>query len=280
MQRRLLDSNAAVNDEYGLASISRVTPRLFMHRFFIEPERSRGMQIELSEREVHHAATVLRLREGDRVAALDGAGSQMLCLVEKIGRRSIILRVTERSSVSRLPYELTLVQALPKGKTMEMIVQKATELGAARVVPILAERTVTHLDEESAETKVQKWNWIAIDAIKQCGNPWLPRISSPVTPGRFLAEEECAELNLLATFQTDAKQARVHLRDFLSESGKKPKSVSVWVGPEGDFTPGEIEAIRSAGALPITLGPLVLRSDTAAFYCLSVLSYELQSENC
>ncbi|HEV8544220.1 MAG TPA: RsmE family RNA methyltransferase [Verrucomicrobiae bacterium] len=250
-----------------------------MHRFFIEPEQSRGERINLSEREFHHAGAVLRLKEGERVSALDGAGSELLCVVEKITKRGITLRVTQRNSVPRLPYALTLVQAIPKGKTMELVVQKAAELGAARVVPIVAERTVTHLDEDNAETKVQKWNWVAIDAIKQCGSAWLPTIPPPRTPAQYLASAERSELNLIATLQPDAQHPRVHLRDFQHEKSRKPKTVSVWVGPEGDFTPAEINAVRSAGALPISLGPLILRSETAAIYCLAVLSYELQAES-
>jgi 16S rRNA (uracil1498-N3)-methyltransferase len=250
-----------------------------MHRFFVEPELSRGERIELSGREFHHATNVLRLKEGDGVTVLDGAGSELLCVADKIARRGITLRVNRRNSIPRLPYALTLVQAIPKGKTMELIVQKAAELGAARVAPITAERTVAHLDEENAETKVQKWNWVAIDAIKQCGSAWLPRLLPPSTPAQYLAGDERSELSLIATFEPDAKHPRAYLREFIQEKGRKPASLSVWIGPEGDFSPAEIKLIRGAGALPISLGPLVLRSETAAIYCLSVLSYELQGES-
>ena len=248
-----------------------------MHRFFIEASQSADQVIELSEREAHHAAAVLRLQAKDRVVALDGRGSELLCQVEEIKKNRVTLRVYQRNSVPPLPYQLTLVQSIPKGKTMEAIVQKATELGAWRVAPILADRTVTHIDKENTETKVDKWNWIAIDSIKQCGSAWTPRISEPVTPAQYLANPEKCELSLIATLQADAKHPRVCLRDFAQENGRLPKSIAVWVGPEGDFTPAEINAIRSAGALPITLGQLILRSETAAFYCLSVLNYELQA---
>jgi 16S rRNA (uracil1498-N3)-methyltransferase len=248
-----------------------------MHRFFIEPEKSRESLIELSDREFHHASNVLRLREGERVAALDGQGSELSCTVEKIGKRGITLRVCQRNTVPPLPYQITLLQALPKGKAMEGIVQKAAELGAFRVVPIMAERTVTQIDPESSGGKLEKWNWIAIDAIKQCGSPWLPQIDEPATPAQYLARAERSEFHLLASLQDDARHPRIPLRDFQQEKGRKPTSVSVWVGPEGDFTPAEINAIRGAGAVPITLGQLILRSDTAAIYCLSILNYELQA---
>jgi 16S rRNA (uracil1498-N3)-methyltransferase len=248
-----------------------------MHRFYIEPERSGDSLIELSEREAHHATHVLRLQPKDRVVALNGQGAELLCHIEEIGKKRVTLRVYQRNAVPPLPYRLTLVQAIPKGKTMETIVQKATELGAWRVVPILADRTVAHIDKEKTETKIEKWNWISVDSIKQCGSAWIPHISEPITPTQYLANPERCELNLIATLQPDAKHPRTYLQDFQQEKGRRPKSVAVWVGPEGDFTPAEINTVRSAGALPITLGQLVLRSETAAFYCLSVLNYELQA---
>lgn len=248
-----------------------------MHRFFIDAALTNEPLIALSERESHHAATVLRLQPKDRVVALDGQGAELLCHVEEIGKNRVTLRVYQRNHIAPLPCRLTLLQAIPKGKTMETIVQKATELGAWRVVPLLADRSVIHIDKENTETKLEKWNWIAIDSIKQCGSAWVPHISEPQTPAHYLAHPEKSELTLIATLQPDAKHPRVHLRDFTEESGRLPKSIAVWVGPEGDFTPAEINSIRSAGALPITLGPLVLRSETAAFYCLSVLNYEVQA---
>jgi len=248
-----------------------------MHRFYVEPARSGNDTIDLNEREAHHGANVLRLREGERVVALDGQGSELCCTVQKVSKRGLTLSVYQRNKIPPLPYQLTLVQAIPKGKTMETIVQKAAELGAARVVPIMTDRTVTQIDEERSESKIEKWNSIAIDAIKQCGSAWLPKIMEPVKPSQHLSGGERSELNLIASLQPGAKHPRLHFHDFIQKRGRKPKSVSVWVGPEGDFTPAEVNSVLAAGALPVTLGPLVLRSETAAFYCLSMVNYELQS---
>ena len=250
-----------------------------MHRFYVDPQQSGNDLIELSEREAHHAANVLRLKEGERVVALDGQGSELCCTVQRVAKRGVTLAVYQRNKVPPLPYQLTLVQAVPKGKTMETIVQKAAELGAHRVVPILTDRTVTQIDEDRSESKVEKWTWIAIDAIKQCGSTWLPQISDPIKPSQYLATGERSELSLIASLQPGAKHPRLHFREFLQDRGRTPKSISVWVGPEGDFTPAEVNTVLSSGALPITLGPLVLRSETAAFYSMSVVNYELQSPN-
>ena len=248
-----------------------------MHRFYVDPEQSGKEVIELSEREAHHGANVLRLKPGERVVALDGQGSELCCTVQNVSKRGLTLAVYQRNKIPPLPYQLTLVQAIPKGKTMETIVQKAAELGASKVVPIITDRTVTQIDEDRSESKVEKWTWIAIDAIKQCGSAWLPRIEDPTKPSQHLASGDRTEISLIASLQPGAKHPRLHFRDFLQERGRKPKSISVWVGPEGDFTPAEINSVLASGALPITLGPLVLRSETAAFYCLSMVNYELQS---
>src|SRR5688500_7609443 len=126
-----------------------------MHRFYIEPGQSGNSTVILSEREVHHATKVLRIEVGERVVALDGAGSELLCQVDAITRHDVRLKVQQRSNISPLPYQLTLVQAITKTKTMEVIVQKATELGVHRIVPVITERSVPHLDDERADAKVE-----------------------------------------------------------------------------------------------------------------------------
>lgn len=248
-----------------------------MHRFYVEPRQSENELIALSDREAHHALNVLRLKEGERVVALNGEGAELSCTVEKLGRREVTLRVYQRNAIPPLPCQVTLVQAVPKGKAMEIIVQKAAELGAWKIVPVFSERTVAHLDEDRSESKAEKWRWIAIDAIKQCGSAWLPKFAEPLKPSQQLAAGDRSDLTLIASLQPGAKHPRRYFNEFAAEKKRKPKSITVWVGPEGDFTPAEVNSVIGAGALPITLGPLVLRSETAAIYCLSVINYEMHA---
>lgn len=245
----------------------------FMHRFFVAPEEARGKVITLSPAELHHAVTVLRVREGDRVAILDGAGHEFLCEARRAARDELEFAVVQTNSIPPLPCQLTLIQALTKGKSMDLIVQKATELGAHRIVPIVSERSIP----EPGEEKVAKWVATAIESIKQCGSPWLPIIDPPRAAREFLAALGKWDLQLVASLQPNARHPRERLEQYRVEHGRDPKKVAVWVGPEGDFTPAEMHAISGAGALPITLGPLILRSETAAVYCLSILNYELQA---
>ena len=244
-----------------------------MHRFYIAPEETGGKVLTLSSAQTHHAKTVLRIREGERVSLLDGAGHEYLCETRGSERSGLEFRVVQTNSIPPLPCQITLIQALTKGKSMDLIVQKATELGAHRIIPVISERSVPELGEE----KVAKWMATAIESIKQCGSAWLPKIDPPRPAMAVLTEPGPWDLRLVASLQPNARHPRERCDEYRRERGSAPRSVAVWVGPEGDFTPAEIHAISGSGAWPITLGPLILRSETAAIYCLSILNYELQT---
>jgi 16S rRNA (uracil1498-N3)-methyltransferase len=248
-----------------------------MHRFYLPPEQCGQPVLTLEEGEAHHALHVLRLRAGERAVVLDGAGHEFLCEVTEASRNALKLTVVQKNTTAPLPYRITLLQAIPKGKLMEAIVQKATELGVYRIVPLVSERVVSQLDSDSAESKTQKWQATAIEALKQSGCPWLPIIERPLAVKEYIGRQEKFDLPLIASLQGDSRHPRDWFRAFASERQRRPQSLCVWVGPEGDFTPAEMNAVRSGGGLPITLGRQILRTETAAIYCLSVLNYEMQS---
>ncbi len=248
-----------------------------MHRFHLPPGECREDIVTLAGREAHHGLHVLRLERGARVSVLDGVGHEYKCEVCEVSRQDIRLVIVERKLIPRKPWQITLLQAIPKGKLFEDVVQKATELGAARIVPLLSERVVSHLDADGARGKAEKWRLTAIEAIKQCGSAWLPQVEVPVTPKDFLARGEKFDLPLIASLHDEPHHAREWFSAFALKHGRPPQSVCVWIGPEGDFTKDEVDAVKSAGASPISLGDLVLRTDTAAIYCLSILNHELQA---
>jgi len=247
-----------------------------MHRFYLPPERCRDNSLCLKGSEAHHALHVLRLKRGERVTVLDGAGNEFLCTLESATKESLTLAVAKKKSTPAPPCPITLLLAIPKGKIIEGIVQKAVELGAQRIVPLLTERVVTQLDGGGAESKRQKWQQVAIEAIKQCGATWLPTVEAPQTIAEFLARGETIELSLVGSLQTARSHPREWFRKFQQQHERLPHSAGVWIGPEGDFTLPELQAIEAAGAKPITLGELTLRVETAAIYCLAFLNYELQ----
>jgi 16S rRNA (uracil1498-N3)-methyltransferase len=249
-----------------------------MNRFYLPPGHCAGDTLRLDGREAHHALHVLRLKRGELVTVLDGVGNEFLCAVKTSSRHAVTLSVSLKNFMPPLPCSITLLQAVPKGKTIESIIQKAVELGARRIVPLLTEHVVTRLDDRDAADKRTKWQQVAIEAIKQCGAAWLPEIEAPMTIEQFLARQEKFDLSLIGSLQKERRHPRECLSGFQAQHKRLPQSVGVWIGPEGDFTPEELEAIQASGALPVSLGRLVLRVETAAIYCLSILNYELNSQ--
>jgi 16S rRNA (uracil1498-N3)-methyltransferase len=243
-----------------------------MHRFYIPPETWNPDALALDEAETHHAVDVLRMNPGDRAVVFNGRGVEATVEIAAITRKSVTLRKVLQGKTAPIGCQITLAQAVAKGKAMDLIIQKAVELGAAAISPLLSERTVIQVEDDDAARKQQKWQAAAIEAAKQCGQNWLPNVDLPRSPKEFFAHPVRYDLMLIASLQPDA----MHLKNLLAEyTGKKPNSVLILVGPEGDFTPAEIGLAKSHGCRPITLGPIVLRTETAAIYCLSVLSYEL-----
>jgi 16S rRNA (uracil1498-N3)-methyltransferase len=249
-----------------------------MHRFYLPPKNCAGNSLRLDGREAHHALKVLRVKYGELVAVLDGNGNEFLCTVENCSRDAVTLSVSLKNFKPPPLCQITLLVAIPKGKIIESIIQKSVELGAHRVAPILSERVVTQLDGESGEHKREKWEQVGIEAIKQCGASWLPKIDAPVTIEQFLARKEKFDLALVGSLQKERRHLHEVFQEFEKANGRSPKTVGVWIGPEGDFTLDELRAIENSGAHPVSLGNLVLRVETAAVYCLSVLNYELQRD--
>jgi 16S rRNA (uracil1498-N3)-methyltransferase len=236
-----------------------------MHRLFLADGGKRGSDFEIAGREAHHALHVLRVRKGESVLLLDGQGGEHVGEVREAKRHSLMVEVKKNRKSERAPYQLTLFQALPKGKAFETILQKATELGAYRIVPLITERVVTRAE------KHEKWQWVMIDAMKQCGNPWMPLLDPPQKFAEVVERVKEFDLSLVGSLHA----GRRHPREWFE--GRKVMSVAVWVGPEGDFTPGEMDALISAGVKPISLGRLVLRSDTAAICSLAIINHELEA---
>jgi 16S rRNA (uracil1498-N3)-methyltransferase len=232
-------------------------------------------EIRLSPEESHHLVTVNRCGRGDPVVVFDGHGREWLTECTDPARGGAVLRVKETKQAKPLPCTITLGQALPKGAVMDDIIRQATEIGAARIVPLLSERTQVHLDGDRAGKKAEKWRTTAIEAAKQCGNPWLPEIV-PIQPlANFIPSAKDFDLKLVASLHAGTTTLKKSLAGYVARQGRAPQKVLWLVGPEGDFSPTEMTAAITAGFQPITLGPLVLRSDTAAICALSILSYEL-----
>ena len=248
-----------------------------MHRFYISPEDWNPGGLKLAGAEAHHARDVLRMRVGEKLVIFNGRGHEITAEIVDLGSNEIGLRKLHEAETPPLQCRIVLGQAIPKGKNMDLIVQKAVEIGATEIAPIISDRTIVQVDSENAAQKQSKWQQIAVEAAKQCGQNWLPHVHAPRKLSEFFspAAAESFDLQLIGSLQPGARHLKQVLADYSNEHQRLPRSVLMLVGPEGDFTPAELALARRNGCQPITLGPIILRVETAAIYCLSILSYEL-----
>lgn len=245
------------------------------YRFYLPPERWTEEMPELDGSDSHHCADVLSLEVGQTVVIFDGLGKVAEAVLTGVHRKHCRLRIGPAHVTSALRCEITLAQAIPKGKNMNLILQKGVELGVSRIVPLITSRTVVRMDEASdAGRKRERWQQIVLESCKQCGRNSIPMVNAPLSVEQFLRELPSPEILLLASLQPDARPIKEVLAR-VATPDERPSSVTVMVGPEGDFTPDEITLIKGAGAAAVTLGPTILRAETAALYCLSVLGHEL-----
>lgn len=245
------------------------------HRFYLPPEAWSPPDATLDEAESHHCLNVLRLAVDDRIILFDGQGRESVATISAVAKSAVSLRLGPINRTPKLRCEITLAQAIPKGKNMDLIVQKAVELGVSKIVPLVSDRAVVRIDESDADSKREKWTSVVIEAAKQCGQNWLPEVTSPLTPREFFATNPKADLMLVGSLQPDALPLKTLLREY--SPANWPRSVIALIGPEGDFTPAELGLARSGGCRALSLGPIVLRTETAALYTLSILAHELQA---
>jgi len=248
-----------------------------MYRFYLASEQWLLLEPKLNASDTHHALHVLRRQKGDSILIFDGAGNQAVAKIIGIEQKrepQAILSIGIHATLPPPTCELTLAQAVPKNKNMDLIIQKAVELGVSRIIPILTERTILkHMDHEDAIKKQKRWQQIALEACKQSGQNWLPLIEEPIELltriERLIPQER--QLLLIASLEARKDTLKNVIARF-----PNPTAVTIMIGPEGDFTPQEYRAASDYGFQPIDLGPITLRTETAAFYCLSILSYEFK----
>ena len=232
-----------------------------MTRVFVDTPLAAGASVELTGDAGNHVTRVLRLREEDALTLFDGRGGEYAARIAQIRRGGVRVEVGEHSAVEReSPLELTLLQSIARGERMDLIVQKATELGVTRLVALETERSVVRLDAKQAERKAAHWRAVAIAACEQCGRNRVPAVEAPVDYAAALRRDAVLKLLLDPT----AKQP-------ISRAGADVRSIALLIGPEGGFTDMESELARRADFEPRHMGPRVLRTETAAITALAAL---------
>ena len=246
-----------------------------MHRCYLTQAPFHAGMLEITGDEARHALRVMRLRVGDLCEVFDGAGNAARCvLAAASGHSSMCLQVQELLPPMPPVADITLALAIPKGSNMDLIVQKAVELGVSRIVPLITERTIVRIKSSEAADKADKWRRTVLEACKQCGVNSLPVVEEPQSYQKFLQSADLPALRVQCAIVPHARP----LREVMEEGRTKGQNACVLlIGPEGDFAPDEYAAGEEAGFIPTGLGPIILRVETAVFMARSAARYGLDA---
>ena len=248
-----------------------------MHHFFVRPEQISGKEAYIEGPDWNHAANVLRVRPGEQVLLSVGEDWNYLCTVREVdraGQRILLSVLEENRDVRELPVKISLYQGLPKSDKMELIIQKAVELGAARVVPVETARCVVKLDRKKAESKRARWQAISESAAKQSGRSVIPEIAMPMKYAAALKEAADSDVRLIPYENAEGME---RTRKIL-ESVQPGQKIAVFIGPEGGFEETEIRQAEEAGFEAVALGKRILRTETAGFVVLSLLMAQTEGK--
>ncbi len=237
-------------------------------RVHVEAPLSVGSRIAVEGTAANHIARVLRLRAGDALTLFNGNGAEFAATIEELHRDAAMVRIDTERAVSReSPLSLTLAQGISRGERMDWILQKATELGGSRIVPLFTERSVVRLDSRQAERKLQHWRAVAIAACEQCGRNRVPEIALPTDLFEFLRSATQPRTTRLLLSPNAAAS--------IDEVGADTAGITVLIGPEGGLTDDEQEVALRSGFTPVRMGPRILRTETAAIAALCILQQRL-----
>jgi 16S rRNA (uracil1498-N3)-methyltransferase len=244
-----------------------------MPRFYIQPQSISQDRVVISGLQAHHITNVLRLKIGDEITLFDGKGYEYQAKIVELQRGKLIAHVQAKLEPAvESPLDIVLGQALIKGDKMELIIQKATELGVSRIVPLKTTYS-RRTNPESLARKQERWQKIVTEATQQCNRIKLPRIDAPLKLSEFCTKFKAAELKLIF-WEQKKEQGNERLTDI-----KAVNQIALLIGPEGGFTPHEIQAAQEHGFIPLGLGPRILRAETAAIIALTIVQYQLGDLN-
>lgn len=245
-----------------------------MYQFFVSPDQIQGKKIIITGKDVNHIKNVLRMKAGEEIAVSNGVdGREYRCGIQEILEEEVIceLRFIEEEGVE-LPSRITLFQGLPKADKMELIIQKAVELGVYEIIPVSCKRAVVRLDEKKEKSKISRWQGIAEAAAKQSKRGIIPSVGAVMSMKEAIAYSRSAKVRIipyeLAENMADTKK--------IINSLQPGEDIAVFIGPEGGFEESEVQAAMEEGIQPVTLGKRILRTETAGLTVLSWIMYQLE----
>lgn len=247
-----------------------------MYRFYVSADQLAEKEVFISGGDVNHIKNVLRLEVGDWIVACDGNGTDYVSRIQSICSDEVVASIEKvQPTGTELPVRITLFQGMPKKDKLELIIQKAVELGACEIVPVMTKRTVVKLSEEKKINKrLERWQSIAYAAAKQCDRGIIPTVHKPVSYEEALAMADQLDYNVIPyELQTGMEEARK-----IVAQACKQRSLGIFIGPEGGFEPEEVERAMTRNIHPMTLGKRILRTETAGMALLSILMFQMQGE--
>lgn len=246
-----------------------------MYRFYVDASQRKEDEIRIVGEDVNHIKNVLRMKEKEEIVICDGQGKDFYCIIEAVSNSEIITKVLEeKPSGTELGAKVYLFQGLPKKDKMELIIQKAVELGVYEVIPVITRRTIVKFDDKKELKKIERWQSIAESAAKQSMRGIIPRIRKPMTYKEALAFAGELDYNVIPY----EKEAGIEEAKQIIKGVKGSTSVGVFIGPEGGFEESEINDAIANHIKPMTLGKRILRTETAGLTILSLLMFELEQD--
>ena len=245
-----------------------------MYHFFVSEEQINGENAYIEGSDVNHIANVLRMKPGEELLISVKGDWDYLCKIVDIETDRVNLKVLESMEQRELPVNITLLQGIPKSDKLEMIIQKAVELGVSEIIPVKTKRVVVKIDEKKVGTKVNRWNAIAESAAKQSKRSIIPKVYEPMSIDNALEIVKDFGVKLIPYENADGIDKTRKILDNMD----KTKNIAVFIGPEGGFEESEVERIKNSGFEVITLGKRILRTETAGLALLSNIMIRLEDE--
>ena len=245
-----------------------------MYHFFVSEEQINGENAYIEGSDVNHIANVLRMKPGEELLTSVKGDWDYLCKIVDIETDRVNLKVLESMEQRELPVNITLLQGIPKSDKLEMIIQKAVELGVSEIIPVKTKRVVVKIDEKKVDTKVNRWNAIAESAAKQSKRSIVPKVYEPMSIDNALEIVKDFGVKLIPYENADGIDKTRKILDNMD----KTKNIAVFIGPEGGFEESEVERIKNSGFEVITLGKRILRTETAGLALLSNIMVRLEDE--
>ena len=243
-----------------------------MPRFFIDKNLISDGVATLTGDDAHHISRSLRMKQGEELTLCDGDGCDYLCRIDSISDKSVVCSVEKCvPSAAEAPYKATVYQALVKGDRFDTVIQKSVECGAVRIVPLITKRCTVKLERSDYAKKCSRWQKIAEEAAKQCGRGIIPKVEEPVSFKEMLSNLTESDLPLFCY-----ENATYSIKDAVGKVTGVPENVAIVIGPEGGFEAEEAEAVLDSGAIPVSLGTRILRTESAAPFVLACLSFAFE----